>query len=163
MAENETKTNPEGGETPPILTPEEQLLEYKKNMVPKAEAEEAKRKYNELFAKVLNGEFSERVPQGDGKGDQDLEKEARDALNELASHKVRSGCRIAQDLLKLDDYRIAKGQRSIFEPSGGDRDLNGARESAKRCRELIEYALEEANGDDHQFTLAITGKLRDVN
>ena len=41
MAENETKTNLEGGETPPMLTPEEQLLEYKKNMVPKAEAEEA--------------------------------------------------------------------------------------------------------------------------
>lgn len=163
MAENETKTNTEGGETPPTLTPEEQLLEYKKNMVPKAEAEEAKRKYNELFKKVLDGEFSERAPQGEGKGDSDLEKEAREALNELASHKVRSGVKIAQDLLKLDDYRISKGQRSVFEPSGGDRDFNGARESAKRCRELIEYALEEAQGDDHAFNMAITGKLRDIN
>ena len=155
MNENETMNEEK------VLDAEEQLKEIMQNMVPKSELDNARNDYNRLYNKVLNGEFSGRTePQKDtGK---ELEENFKLAMKRMAEHQCTSACEHASNLLAIDDYLISKGQRSVFEASDGDRDYNGAAESAKRTRELFEYALEEANGDDNLFTARVSNALRDV-
>lgn len=157
MNENETMTNNEEK----VLDAEEQLKEMMKTMVPKSELDKSRNDYNRLYNKVLNGEFSGRTEPEKDTG-KELEENFKSAMKQMAEHQVTSACDHAKNLLVIDDYLISKGQRSVFEASDGDRDFNGAAESAKRTRELLEYALEEANGDDNLFTARISNVLRDV-
>lgn len=157
MAENETMNNNEEK----ILNAEDQLKEMMQNMVPKSELDNARNDYNRLYNKVLNGEFSGRTePEKDTA--KELEENFKSAMKKMAEHQCTSACEHAKNLIAIDDYLISKGQRSVFEASDGDRDFNGAAESAKRTRELLEYALEEANGDDNLFTARVSNALRDV-
>ena len=144
------------------IAAEDQLKDALTNMVPKTELEKAKNDYNRLYQKVLSGEFSGVVEPKEDAGKK-LEDEYKAAMDEMVNHKTTSACKHAEDLLKIDDYFVSKGQRSVFEASNGDRDFNGARASAQRTRELLEYALEEANGDDNLFVARISNALRDRN
>lgn len=144
-----------------VLDAEEQLKEAMKNMVPKSELDAARSDYNRLYGKILNGEFSGKVEPEKDTG-KELEERYKAAMKAMAEHQVTSACQHAENLLAIDDYLISKGQRSVFEASDGDRDYNGAADSAKRTRELLEYALEEANGDDNLLTARISNALRDV-
>ena len=156
MNENEMNNNEEK-----ILNAEDQLKEMMQNMVPKSELDNARNDYNRLYNKVLNGEFSGRTePEKDTA--KELEDNFKSAMKKMAEHQCTSACEHAKNLIAIDDYLISKGQRSVFEASDGDRDFNGAAESAKRTRELLEYALEEANGDDNLFTARVSNALRDV-
>lgn len=153
MAENQNENDK-------TLDAEAQLAEALKTMVPKTELEKAKEDYNRLYKKILSGEFT-----GKEEPEKDTTKELEDnfkvAMKEMAGHEVHSACQHAKDLLAIDDFFVAKGQRSIFEASEGDRDLNGARDEALKTRQLLEYALEQSNGDDNLFVASIANVLRD--
>lgn len=162
MADERAPGTEENKETEP-KTPEETLAWMKQNMVPKSELEAARREYNQLFQDVCNGKYDGKAPQDDEKEDgNDLKKKADAAVKELVGGNQRSACAIAEDLLMVDDLFVKKGQRSIFEPSKGARDFEGTRQSAQRTRELLESALEKANGDDATFCSELGSKLRDV-
>lgn len=143
-----------------VLDPEEQLKIALKEMVPKGELDEAKKDYNRLYQKILNGEFSGKEEPEKDTGKM-IKENYEAAMKAMTSHSVRSACEHAKNLLAIDDYYVSQGQRSIFEASDGDRDYNGAKDSAEKTRQLIEFALEEANGDDNLYVARIANHLKD--
>lgn len=156
MAE-EIKTTEENQDT--VLSAEEQLAEVMKNMVPRSELEKAKGDYARLYGKVLNGEFGNQpAPETP---EISVDDKAMEAIKSYAKGSGHSVCKLFEDMLAVDDYELSKARRSGFEATDGERDLNGARDSAERCRQLYEYALEQANGDDNLFIAQLQSHLRD--
>lgn len=138
---------------------EDQLAEVMKNMVPRSELDKAKNDYNRLYNKILSGEFGNQpAPEN---AEPDLAELAKAAVEDYRKGSGNSVCKMFENCLAVDNFELSKARRSGFEASEGDRDINGARDSADRTRQLIEYALEEANGDDNLFIARLQNHLRD--
>lgn len=149
MAENENMNLDEE----PIRTPEEVLAEIQENYVPKEEAEEYKKKYFRLFNEVAHGKRPEV--------EVDHTEEFNEAVKGIAHKEIHTPLEHINALLKIDDYMVEKGHRSIFLPSQGDIDENMTR-SAERVRALLEKARDGSDGSNEMAVAIIGNSLRDI-
>ena len=141
-------------------TPEEVLAEMKKTMVPREELEKVTQKYNQLFKSVANGvqNFGEEPQE---KSEKEKLEEFKMAIEELDGHKVRKPIEHAERLLAIDKYRQEHGERSIFEPTMGER-TEDVIASAEKTREVLQNAIDNSNGSDAVFMAVLQNSLRDV-
>lgn len=128
------------------MSPEQVLVKMRETMVPKEEAEQWKQKYNSLFREVATNTFK---PDEEKKEPTEQEKKTifNDAINRINSHKDRGAKSVMEDMLKVEDYLIAKGQRSMFAPSSGVLDQQTI-ESCNRTREAMRYIVENSDTDE---------------
>lgn len=128
------------------MTPEQVLVKMRETMVPKEEAEQWKQKYNSLFREVATNTFK---PDEEKKEPTEQEKKTifNDSINRINSHKDKGAKSIMEDMLKVEDYLIAKGQRSMFAPSSGVLDQQTI-ESCNRTREAMRYIVENSETDE---------------
>lgn len=145
---NQQQTNQPAPQQEPTKTPEEILIEMKKNMVPKAKAEEWKDKYNALFQSVANGSFSGEDKEPKMPGEEEKYKAYTDNLLALAdTSKSMPPLEMFRRMLEVDDYRTSHGERSGFAPSNGEY-TEDIQRSCEKTHALLEAVISQSEGDN---------------
>ena len=141
----------------PAKTPEEILLEMKRTMVPKEQAEEWKDKYNTLFQSVADGSFTGEDTKPKEKTEEEQKKAYEDNLTALAdTSKSMRPLEMFQRMLDVDDYRVNHGERSAFAPSDGEC-TEDIQRSCERIHSLLEAVITQSEGSD-SVALAYLGE-----
>ena len=149
MAENE---NPVEELTP---TPEEILEDLKANTIPKEEYDKLLSRYNKLFYDVAN---DRRTEEAEKTSKRDL---AAAAIRGIQKKELHTPLEHIDALLKVDDFMLENGQRSIFLPSEGEPN-EATVESANKVRELLKKVKLQSEGSNEVATALIGNSLRDV-
>lgn len=152
MAELENEKNEE------TKTPEEVLKDLKKNTVPKEQFEELQKRYNKLYSDTANGLFAENEEEESKPDEAELKKQFEETIRQMNAHEVRGSYQQMRNLLAIDDYRRAHGERSAFAPSRGE--LSTADENAcDSMHDILKYCVDNCGGSDEVASAMFANSL----
>lgn len=128
-----------------LKTPEEILLEMKKNTVPKEDFDALTAKYNSLFQAVANG----ITPEGEKTEETEEEKreKIKQSILDIHSKTKRGTVEQFKNMIEMHDYLTSHGQRSCFAPSKGEI-TESTEAQCEALRDLMAEAVEASNGDN---------------
>jgi hypothetical protein len=138
-------------------TPEEALQELKENTVPKEDYNKLEKKYNKLFSDVAGGKYAPGIDNTEPTAEE-KKKRTEDLMKNLADGKITGPVERTKALCEIDDYYRETQGKSIFEPSYGA-PTKDTEESADNLRDILDQALEKADGSDSVFVAAINQRL----
>lgn len=138
-------------------TPEEALQELKENTVPKEDYNKLEKKYNKLFSDVAEGKYAPGIDHTEPTPEE-AKKRTEDLIKNLANGKIKGPVERTKALCEIDDYYRETQGKSIFEPSYGA-PTKDTEESADNLRDILDQALEAADGSDSVFVAKVNQRL----
>lgn len=155
QAFSDEEKDAQSGSNSPAPTPEE-IIELKKNFVPKEQLDEANNRYNSLVKGILEGNAPELG--GETEAKPDISKLKKELYH---SEKPLSNLEVVSKTLELRKAIIESGAEDPFLPTFAkdaptDKDI----EAAEKVARVLQEAVDEAQGDEALFMARLNKIIR---
>lgn len=153
MPELENITNPEENQQEESMV--DIITELRANTVPKDKYEKLEEDNRKLMKALANGETIQ-VEAPKTPNIEELRKEFLDFEN-------KTDLQIAQNTLNLRNALLEAGEADIFLPNGKTAEITDQDViDAQRVADLLQYSIDQSNGDSRIFSATLESKLVDT-